>query len=158
MYEWEAAFTVDQQIIKADKHYRTKLFTAYAIGLVAISAGIGFGVPSFLKYLDSLEIPAMLNVGEITIISLLTCFIGPSAYLIIVGNRIIRSRRIPYPGQKVIRDTKVIEGKKAVFRGRLLFFFGIAAIIFLAAGAARSHYFFEKFRHFNPFETINRLV
>ena len=46
--------------------------------------------------------------------------VGMAAYMFNQANRIIRAQRIPPPGQKVIKDTPVITGRKAVRQGRLL--------------------------------------
>lgn len=46
--------------------------------------------------------------------------IGVSVYIWFQGGHIVKSRRMPYPGQKVIRDTPVIRGAIAVQRGRII--------------------------------------
>jgi hypothetical protein len=43
-----------------------------------------------------------------------------AAYVWSLGGRAIRAREFPSPGLRVIRDTPVIAGEKAVSRGRLL--------------------------------------
>ncbi len=143
---------MELEVIKTDKQYRTRLFAAYAICIVVIFLAISLGVRPFRAYMDHLTFPALMNVSEIVIMCAMFVFVGPACYLIVIGRRIISSQRMPYPGQKVIHDTKVITGKRAVLRGRLLLFLGIFGICIALAGAARSHYLIEKFRHFNPFE------
>ncbi len=145
-------------IVKMDKKYRARLFAAYGIFLTVICLAVGFGLPRFRAYMDRLSFPALMNVSEITVMCALFVFVGPSLYLILTGRKIIRSERMPYPGQKVIHDTKVITGPKAVFRGRLLLYLGIFGICIVLAGAARSHYLIEKFRHFNPFENWKKMT
>jgi hypothetical protein len=147
-----------QEIIKADKKYRNKLFLVYILCIAALGLGLWLGLRPFLKYLDHLNFAPLMNVSEACIMLFLLCIIGPSCFLIYVGRKIIFSRRMPYPGQKVIHDTKLLEGKKAVLRGRMLLYLGIAAIIISLAGAARSHYIFEKMRHFNPFAGMSKAV
>jgi hypothetical protein len=93
----------------------------------------------------------MLNLSEISIMVFLACFFVPAGYLIRVGRKIIIAKRAPLPGQKVIRDTNILEGKKAVTRGKTLLYLGIFTIFILIAGAARSHYFFDKLRSLGPF-------
>jgi hypothetical protein len=144
---------MEQEILKADKQYRARLLTAYLIGIAVLSLCLCFGLPRYLAYLDKLRIKNMLDLAEISVMVFFACFIGPACYCVVVGRRIMVFKRFPYHGQKVIRDTKIIEGKKAVTRGRMLFFLGIIAIIILIAGAARSHYFFDKLRNFNPFQS-----
>jgi hypothetical protein len=143
-------------ILKADKQYRNRLFTAYLIGIAGLVICLFFGLPRYLVYLDKIKIMSMLNLAEISVMVFLACFIGPAWYLIVVGRKIMVSKRTPYPGQKVIHDTKIIEGEKAVTRGKILFILGIITIVMIIAGAARSHYFFEKFRNFNPFPNSTR--
>jgi hypothetical protein len=141
-----------QEIIKVDKQYRTRLFIAYILCIAAVSLCLGLGLRPFLNYLGRLHFAPLMNVSEACVMLFFFCMLAPACYLIYVGRRIIVSRRMPYPGQKVIHDTKVFVEKKAVLRGRMLFYLGLAAIIIAFAGAARSHVMFEKFRHFNPFE------
>jgi len=139
------------QILKADKQYRAGLFKVYLIGIAALSLALYFGLPRYLAYLDKLKIGSMLTLAEISIMVFLSCFIVPAGYLIKVGRKIIIAKRAPFPGQKVIRDTIILEGNKAVSRGKALFYLGIFTIIILIAGAARSHYFFDKLRSLGPF-------
>jgi hypothetical protein len=106
--------------------------------------------------MDHLTFPALMNATEIVIMCAMFVFVGPACYLIVIGRRIIASQRMPYPGQKVIHDTRVITGKRAILRGRMLLFLGIFGIFIAFAGAARSHYLIEKFRHFNPFGDFKR--
>jgi hypothetical protein len=145
-----------QEIIKADKKYRNKLFLVYLLCIAALGLSLWLGLRPFLRYLDGLHYMPLMNLSEVCVMLFLLCIIGPSCFLIYVGRKIIFSRRMPYPGQKVIHDTKLLEGKKAVLRGRMLLYLGIAAIIISLAGAARSHYIFEKMRHFNPFAEWNK--
>lgn len=139
------------QILKADKQYRAGLFKVYLIGIAVFSLAIFFGLPKYLAYLDKLKIGSMLNLAEISIMVFLACFTVPAGYLILVGRKIMAAKRAPFPGQKVIRDTNILEGNEAVSRGKALFYLGIFTIIILIAGAARSHYFFDKLRSLGPF-------
>lgn len=46
-------------------------------------------------------------------------------YLSLLAVRIIRSRQFPPPGTRVLRDTPIVRGKKALIRG---FFIGLCAV------------------------------
>jgi hypothetical protein len=56
-----------------------------------------------------------------------------AAYVWSVGERVLRAREFPPPGFRVIRDTPVITGDRAISRGRLLKVFalgcGIASVV-----------------------------
>jgi hypothetical protein len=149
---------MEQEIVKADKRYRTRLFSAYGICIVVLSLAIGFGLPPMLAFLRKCNFVTLMNVSEIGTIGFLIFFMGPACYLIYIGRKIILFKRVPYPGQKVIHDSKVITGKKAVLIGRILLTLGIGTICIVVAGAARSFYLFERFRHFNPFKGISGLA
>ena len=142
---------MEQEILKADKQYRKRLFSAYLIGVAVVSLCLYFGLPRFLAHLDKLKLAGRLDLAEISLMVFFACFIVPACYLIAVGRRIMVAKRFPWPGQKVIHDTKIIEGRKAVNRGRMLFSLGIFTIVILAAGAARTHFIFDKIRNFNFF-------
>jgi hypothetical protein len=43
-----------------------------------------------------------------------------AAYLRSLGEKVVRAREFPPPGLRVVRDTPVITGERAVSRGRLL--------------------------------------
>jgi hypothetical protein len=147
---------MDEAVVKVDKAFRNRLFAIYAVCIVAIASSIAFGLRPFKAYLDRLNFPQLMNATEAMVAGGLAIILGPSLYLIIVGRRIIGAQRMPYPGQKVIHDTKVISGRPAVLRGRLLLYLGILGILISFAGAGRSIYLVEKFRHFNPFEHLGK--
>lgn len=51
---------------------------------------------------------------------LIAPLLGVAAYLWALGARILRAREFPPPGLRVIRDSAVITGERAISRGRLL--------------------------------------
>lgn len=57
--------------------------------------------------------------------------LGLIGYFWRVGDRIVRAERFPAPGATVVRDTVVLRGQSARWRGRLIQF--CAAILLLAA-------------------------
>lgn len=56
--------------------------------------------------------------------------LGGAVYVYRQGIRIVQAQRIPAPGQKVIKDTPVITGKKAIRQGRAMKFMAILMALF----------------------------
>jgi hypothetical protein len=50
---------------------------------------------------------------------LLAPLLAFAAYLWSLGGKVVRAQEFPPPGRRVIRDTPLITGEKAVSRGRL---------------------------------------
>ncbi len=59
--------------------------------------------------------------------------LGFALYFWAFGVKVMRARRFPLPGQRVIRDTPVLEGRAAFARGRRL---KVLAVCLGVAGAA----------------------
>lgn len=59
--------------------------------------------------------------------------VGVAVYVFLQGSRIVKAERLPYPGQKVIRPTPVIKGKKAVQRGRAVQVIAVIMALFSLA-------------------------
>jgi len=50
---------------------------------------------------------------------LLAPLLALAVYLWALGGRVVRAREFPPPGLRVIRDTPIVTGERAVSRGRL---------------------------------------
>ena len=61
--------------------------------------------------------------------------VGLAAYLFLLGQRIRRSERFPLEGERLVRDTVILRGDQAVFRGRVLQGMALALVLF-AGGLA----------------------
>ncbi|MDX1557158.1 MAG: hypothetical protein R3212_14100 [Xanthomonadales bacterium] len=61
--------------------------------------------------------PEMLSV---VLFVMMLPLLASAVYVFIQGGRVVKSQRMPYPGQTVIKDTPIIEGKPAVKHGRAL--------------------------------------
>lgn len=137
-----------EEIVKADKSYRTRLFGIY---ILCIAAGIpvfSLGVPRLIDYIMNLDFRIAQYTMEVLLIALLCCFAPAAVYLIVLGRRVLKHGAFPYPGMKVIRDTVIVKGDKARFRGRALIFLGSLFIFLMFAGIASIHYSFVKFLNF----------
>ena len=77
-----------------------------------------------LGHLRSLGMRHLLVMLRALFILILVSFAPAAMYLIAVGRRIVRYRSFPYPGQRVMFDTHMVSGTKAVRRGRALLILG----------------------------------
>ncbi len=126
------------EIVYADKKLRQRA-VLLMLTLILILAPIALLT---LNYLNDLEALAESNSKEalskaITLTYIWGAFftIGNLAifsYLMWLGIKIIKADRYPPPGMRVIKDTKVVRGKRARFRGGLLIF---TAVLILLAGS-----------------------
>ena len=133
------------EIIKTDKKYRNILFAAYlaAIGIAVIF--IKFVWPVLLKHFNALDVKTTFVIGETVITIFLLSFIIPAFYLIVTGRKILQHNQIPYPGMKVIRDTKVIYGRNARIRGHVLVWLGYISIVFAVVSTLTTHFLIRRF-------------
>ena len=59
-------------------------------------------------------------VFRVLVALLLAPLLALAAYLWSLGGKVVRAREFPPPGIRVIRDTPIVTGERAVSRGRLL--------------------------------------
>ncbi|MDI6853500.1 MAG: hypothetical protein QME75_07860 [Deltaproteobacteria bacterium] len=133
---------MEKEILQGDGDYRRKFIVKTAIlYTVALAAGcllIFWGRPWLRSYLDGLEPRAALNFLTWSLTIIFLSILPVCAFFFRFGQKIVRAQRFPLPGTKVIRDTEVLRGDRAVARGRL--FIGIALVV--AALALVSAVFF----------------
>lgn len=123
---------------KADSTTRRK-----AMLIVIAAASIGsLIIFSFENHKDSLlnwlfsdssqMVPRLKLIFTIVAIFGALPLIACAVNLWFLGNRVIGGRRFPLEGQKVVRDTPILEGRAAMARGRvfkvLVVFLGLAAM------------------------------
>jgi hypothetical protein len=136
---------MSEEIVTADKTYRTRLFGIYILCVAAGTLAIVFGVPRLISYIQRLNFMEAQHTIEIVLICLLCSFFPAAVYLIITGRNVLKHGAFPYPGMKVIRDTIVVSGDKARLRGKALIFLGSLFIVLMLAGIAIIHSSFVGF-------------
>lgn len=136
-------------IIQADKDYRRKLLLSY---LTAILIGIImwiFFISPLIIILENLPNKERVETKETIVHLFLFSFIPVAIYVIVIGCRVCKYKAMPYPGMKVIRDTVVVTGKKAIFQGRSLIILGIAGIVLTISSMIANHLIILRFKQ-NP--------
>lgn len=113
------------EVQKADAVARRK-----AIVLLLVVAVLGMGLISIMemnqsKLNDWIETNATtITLNPSAVIAALIVLFAPiylaARYLFSLGSRIVHAERFPPPGEAVVRDTKIITGDAAIFRGRIL--------------------------------------
>ena len=130
---------MEKVVIKTDKRYRRNLFTVYLILIAVGVAVVKWGIPAFRSYLMELPPKSLVETVEATIHIFLMLFIPAAAYLIFIGRKICIFKAMPYPGMKVIHDTVVVTGKKALLRGWSLMVLGAIMILMVIASSIVTH-------------------
>ena len=116
-----------EQVIKADKRTRRFVFLAYLASVLVLAVWALPWSESKLKQVENSEV--LLRIIRIVIAFIFLSIVPFGMYLCWFGWRVIRHRQIPPPGTKVIVDTKVIEGDKAVTRGRLIIAISLLLVV-----------------------------
>jgi ATP/ADP translocase len=119
-----------QPIIRADRRYRKKLLILYALFVLVVILLIGWVLPWSKAYLLQLELETALTVMKVVLAVMFLSFVPAGLYVWRLGRKIMVHERFPPPGVKVMKDTKLIEGKRARVRGRVLIVFSLVLILF----------------------------
>ncbi|MEW6265321.1 MAG: hypothetical protein AB1641_19760 [Thermodesulfobacteriota bacterium] len=109
-----------EEIIHADKKARKKVLILVVLAGIA-GAGLAVWIaPAYLRYLQGIEPGRAVVLVKTTLVIL---FLAPApigAHMFGLGRKAAREERFPPSGLKIIRDTKVITGRPAVIRGRII--------------------------------------
>jgi UDP-N-acetylmuramyl pentapeptide phosphotransferase/UDP-N-acetylglucosamine-1-phosphate transferase len=120
-------------VIKADKRARMLFIIAWIVCVCVGVALIRWALPWGQGQLEQAEPATTLLAIQIAIGLIFLSTIPFSVYLFRLGLRTVRCRQMPPPGTRVIKDTKVLEGDKAVTRGWLMM---AIALVLIALGLA----------------------
>jgi len=130
--------------VYADKNYRNMLLVVYLFIIIFGVIFFTIGMPYLIHAFQGLKVPTSLILGEILVIFFLLSFIIPAAYLISVGRKIKVHGQFPYPGMKVIRNTRILWGKQAFFRANALVYFGYCACALSILSSISIYFIFHK--------------
>ena len=115
---------MEKEIRRHDPEYRRQaiimLVALYASAAILGVMVIFWGRPWLKDYLAALEHRQALSFLSWAMSLVCLGFLPLWAYIYLHGRKIIVSECYPAPNVKVIRDTEVIRGERAVSRGRLL--------------------------------------
>jgi len=115
---------MEKEILRADGEYRRKFIVRISLLYIAAAAVGGalifWGHPWMKGYLKTLEPSAALTLITRSLMGIFLSILPVCGFIFWQGRKIIVSERFPVPGAKVMRDTEVIRGARAVARGRLL--------------------------------------
>jgi MFS family permease len=108
----------EQRTIKADRRARMVVMAGCAGAVLLGLVLVAWVIPRGQDYLQRQEPHVSLRVLQIFTALIFLSFLPVSGYMFWFGRRVARSRQMPPPGTRVIRDTRVIAGERAVTRGR----------------------------------------
>jgi len=122
------------RIILADKKYRKKIFIIYFVSVVLGGILIWWGLPWAKGYIQNMEPDRALN-NLIMLVRFMFLSIVPfCVYILSIGHKVLKHQQFPPPDTKVIKDTKIIEGEKALIRGRLVIAIALSLIVVCLIG------------------------
>ena len=145
---------MEQEIVKVDKRYRRNLFSAYLLIIVSAIIFWNFGWPALFLYVDNLPNKQRVETVETLEHLVMLLFIPAALYLVMVGRKVCRFQAMPYPGMRVIHDTVIVRGKKAVFRGRSLIVLGVVMIVMAVASMIINHHLTLRFKNHPLFRPV----
>ncbi len=125
-----------EETVMADKGYRAVILGVYGLTAVFGFIAIRYLIPSGLSYLRTLGWKELLQTLRLVFILLLLSFSPAAIYVIVIGRRILRHDCWPYPGRKVMFDTKVLHGEEARSRGKLMIALGTVFLVLMVASVA----------------------
>lgn len=126
-----------ERVIKADKRARMLFILAWIACVCVGVALIRWALPWGQGHLEQAEPAKALLAIQVVVGFIFLSVVPFGVYLFRLGLRAVQCRQMPPPGTKVIVDTKVLEGDKAMTRGRLMM---LIALLLIALGLAGGLY------------------
>lgn len=126
-------------IIKADKKYRRQLFIFYGTLLTVSIIILILAVPPLRFYHSTLAAADAIYFVETIQALLLLSVIVPAFSIIRLGIKILKAKEYPLKNMKMIRDTEIKSGEKALKIGRHLIGLGAFSIILIVISLFANH-------------------
>jgi hypothetical protein len=123
-----------EHVIKADKRARMLFIITWIVCVCVGAALIRWVLPWGQGQLERAESGDALRIIQILIAFIFLSVIPFGVYLFRLGLRAVRCRQMPPPGTRVIKNTKVLEGDRAVTRGRLIMALALLLVMLGLAG------------------------
>jgi hypothetical protein len=120
-----------ERVIKADRSARMLVIIAWIVCVCVGVALTRWVLPWSQGYLPQADPRVSLRIIQLIAALMFLSIIPFGVYLFRLGLQAVRCRQMPPPGTRVIKDTKVLEGDKALTRGRLIM---AVALLFSALG------------------------
>jgi hypothetical protein len=140
------------EILRADPKLRRRAIYLVLITAVAGAAAIHWLLPWANATVEEAvrggmprSVVCKSTLGVLSVFALTV--IGFGAYIARLGRSIAAAQRFPLPGQKVIRDTRVLTGRSAQMLGRAQAFLGTALIVVASALLVLTGYGLSKLMH-----------
>lgn len=128
-----------EKVIKADKKIRWLVLFGYPVSVLILIILLSIVLPWGEDRLEKLDDPEVLmRIIRIVIAFIFLSIVPFGLYICRFGWRVIKLKQIPPPGTKVIVDTKIIEGEKAVTRGKIII---AISLVLIAVGLYGGFYF-----------------
>jgi hypothetical protein len=118
-----------EKVIRADKRVQKLVILAYIVAVLILVVLLRWILPWGENRLEQAEPKNMLQIIRIVIAFIFLSIVPFGLYMCRLGWRVIRHKQMPPPGTKVIVDTKVLEGSKAVTRGKLIITISLLLIL-----------------------------
>jgi hypothetical protein len=107
-------------LLKADPQSRRKLVNIYVVIFIVGFIIIQWGLPEFKAFANQKKPREAVHVLLVTVSICFLSVLPMAIYVYRYGQRILKAGQCPPPGEKVIRDTNIIEGDAARRRGQML--------------------------------------
>ena len=125
---------MDEEILQANRKYRRVILLALAICMCFGVVLLQWVLPWATRYLARREPDDGLRVLQI-VISLMFLSILPLAwYLWSLGRKVVTAQQLPPSGVRLIKDVRVIKGRPAVARGKVLMVMAVVLALAALAG------------------------
>ncbi|MEW6674342.1 MAG: hypothetical protein AB1427_21820 [Thermodesulfobacteriota bacterium] len=121
---------MNPKIVKADKAYRR---TIVIILLLIVLGGLSMFqwlVPWANKAVHQIDPQKGLVMVRYFLVGMFLAIVAISAYLAFFGRNVLKNRKFPPPGVKVLVDTRLVEGEPAIIRGQLILLASLLLFIF----------------------------
>jgi len=129
---------MNDRMIKANKKLRRLVIGICVISVLVVLVLMQWVLPRGVRYLERQEPRIILWVLEAGTAVIFLSVVPMAIYLYCFGRRVVRHRQLPPPGTRVVVDTKLIEGDRAVTRGRIVM---ALAVVLFALGLFCGLYF-----------------
>jgi hypothetical protein len=149
------------QLVAGNRRLRLWAYAGHILSVVALIGLTFWMINGSRKGLEAPSSIVALRVAQIVIAFLFLSVLPFATYLWRLGHGAVRSRQMPPPGMRILWDTKLIEGDKAVAWGRRRALIGFTLIVVSLVGGLYAPYklgstYAEPLRHYTPEASTRR--